>query len=196
MAKVAKAASKQALQQRRKGELQRRFLEEYAKVGNILLAARQVKIDRDKHYVWLENDPEYEAKFARAHEAACDVLEAEAHRRAVVGVNEPVWYQGKRAGLVKRFSDTLLIFLMKGAMPDKYAQFIRADIQHKGVISRGPDLSVLSNEQFEYLKALAGYSQGTTTLTALAGPQGDSSGGAETGEEPDSGLLPDDRPNP
>ena len=178
----AKAASKQALQRRRKATQQKRFLEEYAKCGNILLAARRAKITRERHYTWLE-EPEYGQQFADAHAEACEVLEAEAHRRAVVGVLEPVWYQGRRAGQVRKFSDTLLIFLMKGAMPDKYAQFITANIQHKGVISRGPDLSVLSNEQFEYLKALAGYSQGTTTLTALAGSPGDSSGGAETGEE-------------
>lgn len=181
--KEGKAPSKRALKRRHWAQEQARFLSEYAKCGNILLAANKAKIKRAKHYDWLEGDPDYEVRFATAHEEACEVLEAEAHRRAVVGIQEPVWYQGQKCGSIKKYSDTLLIFLMKGAMPDKYAEFVRANIQHK-ILSRGPDLSILSDEQFEQLKALAGYNgNGSKTLTALVGPPGDSSGGVEAGEE-------------
>lgn len=188
--KPRKGVSKLKLDKRKRGKEQDRFLAEYAKCGNILLAAKLAKIERAKHYDWLEADPDYESKFAVAHESAAEALEAEAHRRAVTGVQEPVWYQGQKCGHIRKFSDTLLIFLMKGAMPDKYAEFVRANIQHK-IISRGPDLSILSEEQFEQLKALAGYTgNGSKTLTALAGSPGDSGGGAEAGEEQDPEVLP------
>ena len=53
--------------------------------------------------------------------------EVEARRRAVEGVEEPVgWFQGTPGGTVRKYSDTLLIFLLKGARPHKYRDNIRA----------------------------------------------------------------------
>ena len=46
--------------------------------------------------------------------------EDEAVRRAHDGVDEPVFYQGKACGVVRKYSDTLLIFLLKGRRPEKY----------------------------------------------------------------------------
>jgi hypothetical protein len=46
-----------------------------------------------------------------------DKLEAEAVRRAVEGDEEAVYYQGKIVGYVKRKSDVMLIFLLKGRRP-------------------------------------------------------------------------------
>lgn len=48
---------------------------------------------------------------------AADLLEAEVHRRAVEGWVEPTgWYKGVPGGYVRRFSDVLLIFKLKGAL--------------------------------------------------------------------------------
>jgi hypothetical protein len=65
-------------------------------------------------------DPDYQAEFEEAHKEACDRLEQEARRRAVEGVDEPVFYKGEHCGVVRKYSDTLLIFLLNGAMPHKY----------------------------------------------------------------------------
>ena len=70
------------------------------------------------------------ARVAEAREEACDALEAEARRRAVEGVRKPVYYRGEIVGTVKEYSDTLLIFLMKGAMPEKYRENVK--IEHTG----------------------------------------------------------------
>ena len=57
----------------------------------------------------------------RAFLTAGDALEGEAWRRAVEGVEEPVgWYKGESGGVVRRYSDTLLIVLMRGLMPERY----------------------------------------------------------------------------
>ena len=70
------------------------------------------------------DDEEYQLAFADAEIMAADKLEEEAIRRAVDGVEEPVgWYKGVAGGTVTRYSDTLLIFLMKGNNPQKYAEF-------------------------------------------------------------------------
>ncbi len=58
-----------------------------------------------------------------AHRMALGVLEDEVTRRAVEGWEEPVgWYKGKAGGTVRRYSDTLLIFKLKGELPQKYAE--------------------------------------------------------------------------
>lgn len=121
------------------------FLAAYAKTGNITQAAKLAKVDRSDHYGWLKSEA-YERKFADAHEEACELLEVEARRRAVEGVKKPVIYQGEICYqkvwnpetkewhvrntplTIREYSDTLLIFLMKGAMPDKYRENIKTEI--------------------------------------------------------------------
>ncbi len=71
---------------------------------------------------WRE-DAAFQAVVERARLMAIDVLEDEATRRAVEGVEEPAgWYKGKSGGTVRRYSDTLLIFRLKGELPQKYAE--------------------------------------------------------------------------
>jgi len=95
------------------------FLAAFAEVGTITRAAEIAKVTRQAHYLWMK-DPEYAEAFAQAEQQACDRLEQEARRRAVEGVEEPVFHRGKQCGVVRKYSDTLLIFLLKGAMPEKY----------------------------------------------------------------------------
>lgn len=101
---------------------QKAFLEAYRKCGHLRLSAEEAGIYRTLHNYWLATDPNYKPKFDEAHEDACEALETEARRRAVDGVEEPVFYKGAECGKVRKYSDTLLIFLMKGAMPTKYRE--------------------------------------------------------------------------
>lgn len=119
----------------------RAFLAAYARTGNITQAAAAAGITRRTHYVWLDAEGEegeaYRAAFEDAKEQAADYLEAEARRRAVEGL---VRYRFNRAGNPLKhpvtgepyyeleYSDTLLIFLLKGARPDKYADRTRTEI--------------------------------------------------------------------
>ncbi len=49
-----------------------------------------------------------------------DILEAEAFRRAVEGVEKPVgWYKGEPGGYVREYSDVLLMFQLKALRPEK-----------------------------------------------------------------------------
>jgi len=57
-------------------------------------AARACKIERDMHYRWMANDPEYPALFAEAKRKAGQSWEDEAVRRATEGVFEPNTHQG------------------------------------------------------------------------------------------------------
>ncbi|CAA7602451.1 Hypothetical protein DEACI_3125 [Acididesulfobacillus acetoxydans] len=104
------------------------FLQVYSECGNITQAALVAGVGRSTHYEWMAEDPEYAKQFAEAEEKAIDALEKEARRRALTGVEKPVFYQGKQCGVVQEFSDTLLIFLLKGAKPEKYQDRVRNDI--------------------------------------------------------------------
>ena len=85
------------------------FLAAFREVGNVLLACKAAEVGRSTHYGWLRADPTYEEAFELAKEDAADILEAEAKRRAVEGVEEPTgWYKGVPGGYVRRYSDPSL----------------------------------------------------------------------------------------
>lgn len=110
--------ARNTLQQAKKGA----FLASYAETATVLHAARAAGIDRVTHYRWLASDPDYAQAFAQASEDAVERMEREAVRRAVEGVEEPVYQGGKLVGHINRYSDTLLIFLLKAARPDRYRE--------------------------------------------------------------------------
>lgn len=69
-----------------------------------------------------KTDAAFEAAFQEAAEAAADMIESEAVRRAVNGVRKNVWYKGEIVGEEIQYSDSLLAMLVKAAKPDKYAE--------------------------------------------------------------------------
>lgn len=96
------------------------FLVAFAECGNVTQAALSAGIVRQTHYDWLDKFPEYAELFEQAKESAADRLEQEARRRAVQGVEEVVYYQGKEVGRQLRYSDNLLMFMLKGERPEKF----------------------------------------------------------------------------
>ena len=61
------------------------------------------------------------ALFAKAWDEAVELgtrhLEDEAVRRAAEGTLKPVFHQGQQCGVIREFSDTLLIFMLKARDP-------------------------------------------------------------------------------
>jgi hypothetical protein len=108
----------------------------------VVAAAKAAGVAHTVHYKWLKG-PDYKAAFELAREEAIGILESEAHKRAVEGVEEPVIWQGKlcfeplrdpKTGAVKRDSkgqpllsttpltmrrksDALLMFVLKKLDP-------------------------------------------------------------------------------
>jgi hypothetical protein len=54
-------------------------------------------------------------------------LEGEAVRRAYHGVEEPVFCKGVQCGVVRKYRDKLLMFLLKARNPAKYREGSGAD---------------------------------------------------------------------
>ena len=98
------------------------FLAAFAEHATVAAAAKAADVGRRTHYYWLEADEEYAARFKDVEEGVTEALEAEARRRAQVGVEEPVFYQGERVDMIRRYSDTLLIFLLKARRPEVYRE--------------------------------------------------------------------------
>lgn len=201
--KTRKGKSKRELPNLKRGK----FLAAYAQCGNLTQAAKLAGINRDSHYKWLQ-DPGYERDFAIAHSEACEWLEAEARRRAVQGTEEPLSHQGRiqykpqlnEDGSIKRneeghvlwtdtpeavrkYSDVLLIFLMKGAMPHKYRDNFKGEVKDLAAAAvRGADVfQELTDEELDNLEKLS---------RAAAERRRDRGGKATTGPEPDPTVLP------
>lgn len=108
---------------------QAKFLEVFVKAGNISLSARAAGVNRQTVAYWKKcNLGEFATRFKEADFEADDALEAEAFRRAVTGVEKPVYQSKELVGYIREFSDTLLIFLMKGRMPSKYKDRVQHDV--------------------------------------------------------------------
>jgi hypothetical protein len=104
------------------------FLDEFRKHGNVSQACRATDVPRRIAYRWKEEDEEFAVEWEEAKNDAGDALEQEARRRAVDGIAKPIWYKGEYVGSVHEFSDTLLIFLLKGAKPHKYADRFQGEL--------------------------------------------------------------------
>jgi hypothetical protein len=112
------------------------FLETLAETGNVTEACKVACMSRDCAYRLKRKDDEFAEMWETAIEIASDALEAEARRRAKDGWLEPVHWQGIPMSVVRKYSDTLLIFLLKGARPDKYRE--RYDVNSKQRIETEP----------------------------------------------------------
>ena len=69
-----------------------------------------------------------------AIEVATDTLEMEARRRASLGVEEPVYYQGQIVGYVRKYSDVLLMFLLKAQRPERFRDNHKIDGRIDGTL--------------------------------------------------------------
>lgn len=124
-----------------KGDWKLVFLKELQRTGIVGTACKKAKISRSTAYKTRDEDVDFAAAWDIALDDATDNMEQEAWRRGVKGTVKPV-YQGKEhVGDIREYSDTLLIFMLKGIRPDKYRE--RTDVHHSGKI----DVSKLSDDE-------------------------------------------------
>lgn len=107
------------------GQLKKRFLMAFELTGNIYGAAKAAEIARSTVYRWQEQDEQFVHDFRQAELASTERLELEAYRRAHDGVTVEKPIYDKSGQIVDtiietKYSDTLLIFLLKARSPHKY----------------------------------------------------------------------------
>ena len=121
---------------------QRAFLKAYAASGLVGLAAEAADISRELHSRWMKSSAAYREAFEPAHERAIETMEAEARRRAVEGVQQTVFYEGIKCGTKQVYSDVLLMFLLKAARPERYAErSLVAVVPPEEIARRFPELA-------------------------------------------------------
>lgn len=98
------------------------FLESLEDSCNVREACKVAQLSRSTAYERRGENAEFAQQWDKAIQIGAESLEDEAVRRARDGVDEPVFYQGVQCGTVRKYSDTLLIFLLKGAKPEKYRE--------------------------------------------------------------------------
>lgn len=121
-------------------ERQRLFLRAFAQNGIILMGLQAAQCSRANVLQWREKEW-FETLYQMAIEEAADRVEMEAYRRAVVGYDEPVIYQGLPTTVadpvtgefkhltIRKYSDTLMAMVLKGVRPEKYRDNHKVEIE-------------------------------------------------------------------
>lgn len=109
----------------------RAFLAAFKISGSVVLSAKAAGVEKTIHYRWLRNK-HYAHDFAQAETEFGDMLETSAIRRAMAGTLEPVFYQGVKCGAIRKFSDGLMVHLLKRFKPDQYVSRVSAELAGPG----------------------------------------------------------------
>lgn len=112
-------------------ERQGRFLEALANTVSVTAAIAVANTSRTRVYELWKADPAFASAWQEAEEIATDRLEEEA-RRAIEGIAEPLVNAGKlvrdddgKPVLVRRYSDNLLLVLLKAHRPPRRERSVR-----------------------------------------------------------------------
>ncbi|WP_281302154.1 MULTISPECIES: hypothetical protein [unclassified Iodidimonas] len=95
----------------------RLFLDALRDSANVSASARHAGIARRDVYRLRAKDTAFRDEWDHALEEALDALEGELRRRAVHGVEKPVFYAGKPCGKIISYSDQLGMFLLRSRRP-------------------------------------------------------------------------------
>ena len=101
-------------------EARDRFIEELRATGVVAAACQAAGISRGTAENYRRAYPDFAEQWEEARLDAADALEQEARRRAVEGVEEPIFYKGEEVGYVTKYSDSLLTTLLKANNPTKF----------------------------------------------------------------------------
>ena len=118
------------------------FLDRIAAGDSIIRAAAKAGINPGNACRRRRSDAAFRDAWNLAASIATRQMEQEAQRRAYHGTVRPVYYKGVRCGSVREYSDTLLMFLLKGRKPQVYREGVedgaRPNVQISVVNVAGP----------------------------------------------------------
>lgn len=119
---------------------QKAFLVSYTEKPTVKGACAKAGVTTQGFYQWLHRSKEFRAAFDCVKKMGIQSMEDEVVRRAMEGVEEPVFNKdGKLVGSKTKYSDTLLMYYLNGNAPEKYRN--RNTHEHTGP-GGGPVLTV------------------------------------------------------
>lgn len=96
------------------------WLEVFTKTRGVVQSCDALKLHRTTPHRAKKVDPVFARAWAEAEVTVTEQLELSALGRAIEGWLEPVFFQGVQVGEIRRFSNSLTIFLLKCRKPSVY----------------------------------------------------------------------------
>ena len=113
------------------------FIEALRTTGNVTLAAQHAERSRNEVHDVRQRSKRFAAQWDDALEEATDLLEAAAWRRAVTGIDKPMFFKGEVVGSTKKYSDRLLMFLLEAYKPEMFRN--GDEVENTGATDAGVD---------------------------------------------------------
>lgn len=111
---------------------------------------------------WMRDDPKVEAAVKDAMDTGAMGLESAAIKRAVKGVEEPVFYRDEQIGTRTKYSDSLLVKMLESRKPDMYGR--RMDVNTSITITQLSDAEL--DKKIAMLSARLGLPAPTDVIEA------------------------------
>lgn len=103
------------------------FISALTETGSLTRAAQAAQLNPAHALLYYAQNPEFAKKYDEAISIACLAMESEARRRAFDGVDEAVYYKGEVVGSVRKYSDSLAMFLLKAYKPHVFGDRLSLD---------------------------------------------------------------------
>lgn len=132
MAKKKVPVSRSAAQETLATKRWATFLAALEEKGIVKYAADKAGITPRAAYAKYKKDAKFAELWEHALELSIQSMEIEARRRAVEGVDQPLYSNGTQVDVIRKYSDRLLMFLLKSKRPDTYADRQRSEVTLEG----------------------------------------------------------------
>jgi hypothetical protein len=96
------------------------FLRLLGETASVSTACERTGLRRSTVYQLRSADPGFAERWQEALDLGVEQLEDNAMKRAIVGVERPVWRGGEQVGTVTHYDNRLLQFLLKAHRPEVY----------------------------------------------------------------------------
>lgn len=130
------------------------YLEELARTGEIQRSCDFVGVSRGSLNAHRSKDEWLREQELVALERYRAVVHTEIHRRAIEGVDEPVYHGSQLVGYKRRYSDQLLLAHAKRHSPSEYGDRLKVDQTTRTEDHLGTELGKLSPESRELLRRI------------------------------------------
>jgi hypothetical protein len=101
--------------------------------GNVSASARAAKVSRNSAYEKRLVDENFRKSWASALETSLDDLEESLRKRAVDGIDKPIFYGGEKIGDIKSYNDNLGMFLLKARRREVFGDATSEEDKHANV---------------------------------------------------------------
>lgn len=136
------------------------FLKHLARYGNMTAAAQHVRCSRSSIRTWIARHPDFQGELDAALDEHRAKIEKAIHDRAILGWNEPKFSTLGQIGVVRRYSDQLLLAYAKRHIKeyrDGEAPLVHSGtVKHEHVHAHRVDVRALTKEQRGALRLLLG----------------------------------------